>query len=68
MSDSFCDPMDCSPPGYMEFSRQESWSGLPFLFPGDLPKPGIESVSPALSGGFFPTSATWEALGTLQII
>ena len=23
-------------------SRQEYWSGLPFLSPGDLPDPGIE--------------------------
>ena len=22
-----CDPMDCSPPGSMEFCRQEYWSG-----------------------------------------
>ena len=51
----------------MEFSRQEYWSGLPFPSSEDLPNPGIESVFPALSGGFFPTSATWEALGTLQI-
>ena len=32
----------------MGFSRQEYWSGLPFLSPGDLPDPGIEPVSPAL--------------------
>ena len=32
----------------MGFSRQECWSGLPFLFPGDLPDPGIEPWSPAL--------------------
>ena len=31
-----------------EFSRQEYWSGLPFLSPGDLPEPGIKPVSPAL--------------------
>jgi len=35
----------------MEFSRQEYWSGYPFLVkihsPGDL-NPGIESRSPAL--------------------
>ena len=30
------------------FSRQEYWSRLPFLSPGDLPYPGIESRSPAL--------------------
>ena len=48
----------------MGFSRQEYWSGLPFLSPGDLPYPGIEPgslTSPALAGGFFTASATWEA-------
>ena len=33
---------------FMEFSRQEYWSGFPFPPPGDLPKPGIEPRSPAL--------------------
>ena len=40
------------------FPRQESWSGLPFPSPGDLPNPGIEPVSfvsPALAGGFSTT-------------
>ena len=32
----------------MGFSRQEYWSGLPFLSSGDLPDPGIEPGSPAL--------------------
>ena len=32
----------------MGFSRKESWSGLPFPSPGDLPYPGIEPRSPAL--------------------
>ena len=65
-SDS-CDPMDCNLPGSsesMRFSRQEYWSGLPFLTPGDLPDPRIEPaspMSPALTGSFFTTSATWEA-------
>ena len=48
----------------MGFPRQEYWSGLPFLSPGDLPDPGIEStslMSPVLAGGFSTTSATWEA-------
>ena len=46
----------------MGFSREEYWSGLPYLAPGDLSDPGIEPaslVSPALAGGFFTTSA-WE--------
>ena len=30
------------------FSRQESWSGLPFPSSGDLPDPGIEPGSPTL--------------------
>ena len=48
----------------MGFSRQEYWSGLPFPPPRDLPDPGIEPAflrSPALSGRFFTTSATWKA-------
>ena len=46
------------------FSRQEYWSGVPFPPPGDLPDPRIEIaslMSPELAGGFFTTSATWEA-------
>ena len=45
----------------MELSQQEYCSGLPFPPPGDLPDQGIEPSSPALAGGFFTTSATWEA-------
>ena len=48
----------------MEFSRQEYWSGLPCPSPGNLPNPGIKAesvMSPALAGGFFTTSAPWEA-------
>ena len=46
---TFCDPIDCSPPGssVLEFSRQEYWNGLPSP-PGDLPDPGMEPRSPAL--------------------
>ena len=51
------DLMDCSPPGCSVhgISRQEYWSGLPFLSPGDLPYLGIQPVSPALVEGFFTT-------------
>ena len=41
--------------------------GCHFLPPGDLPNPGIETlspVSPALADRFFTTSATWEAQTT----
>ena len=51
-------------PMSMDFSRQEYWSGLPFSTPRDLPDPGVEPaslMSPALAGGFFTTSASWEA-------
>ena len=63
---TLCSSMDCSPqaPQSMRFSREEYWSGLPFLNPGDLPHPGIEPTSltsPALAGRFFTTSATWKA-------
>ena len=40
----------------MGFSRQESWSGLPFPSAKDLPNPGIELrslESPTVAGGFF---------------
>ena len=40
---------------FMGFSRQEYWSGLPFPPLGDLTDPGMESMSPASAGGFFPT-------------
>ena len=32
----------------MESSRQEYWSGLPFLSPGDLPDPEIDPKSATL--------------------
>ena len=55
----------CQVPLSMGFSRQGYWSGLLCLPPADLPDPGIKPmslISPALAGGFFTTSATWEAL------
>ena len=48
----------------MRFSRQEYWSGLPFLSPRGLPNSGIEPASPALAGRFFTT----EPPGKLLII
>ena len=65
------DSVDCShkAPLSMGFPKQEYWSGLPSLPPGDLPDPGIKPTSlksPVLAGGFFTTSATWEAHDMLQ--
>ena len=40
------------------FSRQEHWNGLPFPSPGDLPDPGIGTLSPetpTLAVQFFTT-------------
>ena len=53
-----CDSMDCSLPGPSDhgFPRQEYWSGLSFPSPENIPNPGTESESLALTGGFF-TSA-----------
>ena len=54
----------CQAPLSMGFSRQECWSGLPCSLPRDLPDPGIEPrslMSPALTGGFLTTRATWKA-------
>ena len=48
----------------MGFSWQEYWSGLPCPSPRYLPCLEMELVSlmsPALTGRFFITSATWEA-------
>ena len=60
----------CQAPLSMGFSRRESWSGLPFPPPGDLPNPGIKpkSLTPhALAGRFFTTSGTLEAQFSLEV-
>ena len=45
----------------MRFPRQEYWSRLPFLSPGEssLPRDGtrVSPLSPALAGGFFTTQS-----------
>ena len=51
------------------FSRQESWSGLPFPSPGDLPDPGIEPTPPeppALAGRFSATVPLEKPLHKLE--
>ena len=53
----------CQAPLPMEFSRQKYWSGISFTIPRDLPDSGIEPeylASPALTGRFSTTSATWK--------
>ena len=66
---SLCDPLPVThqAPLSMGFPRQESWSGLPFPSPEDLPDPGIKPVSPTLqvvtciASEFFPSWAFGEA-------
>ena len=61
---TLCDATHCSLLGasvqitYLEFPRQEYWSGQPFLTPGHFPESGIKPTSlasPALAGKFFTT-------------
>ena len=42
----------CQAPLFMEFSRQEYWSKLPFPPPDDLSNQVIKPASPALAGRF----------------
>ena len=60
--------MDCSPPGSSVHGILQAriLEGFHALHQVNLPDPGIEPMSlgsPALAGGFFITSATWEAPG-----
>ena len=52
---TLCSPMDWKVarqvPLSMGFPRQKYWSGLPCPSLGDLPDPGIEPTSPALTPG-----------------
>ena len=48
-------PVAHQAPLFMEFSRQEYWSGMSFPFPADFPNPGIEPESPALQATSLPS-------------
>ena len=64
---TLCNPMDNSLPGssvHGIFQSNSCWRGLPCPSPGDLPNPEIKTTSlefPEMEGGFFTSSATWEA-------
>ena len=63
---TLCDPMDCSPPGSSVHGILQArvLEGVAMPSSGDLPDPGIKPASlrsPVLAGGFFTTSAAWEA-------
>ena len=51
----------------MGFPRQEYWSGLPFLLPGNLPNLRIEPASPALADGFLTTESQGKSHTTQQV-
>ena len=55
---TFCDPWTVAHQASlsMGFSRQESWSGLTFPSPGDLPDPGTKPMSPGLQANSSPLS------------
>ena len=64
----------CQAPLFIVFPRQEYWSGLPFSSPGDLPNPGIELKSLALTGVFFtpeppgkPKAARYRSLNRWHV-
>ena len=60
---TLCDPwtVACQLPLFMEFSRQEYYSGQPFPFPWDFPDTVIKPRSPALQVDSLPseTSGKW---------
>jgi len=51
----------CQAPLSLEFSRQQYWSGLPFLSPGYRPYSRMESVS-HIAGRFSTARVTKEAI------
>ena len=51
----------------MEFSRQEYWSGLPFLSPGDIPELGIEPGFSALQAETLPSEPPGNPLAMLLV-
>ena len=68
---TFCNSMDCSPPGSSVYgiSQARILEWLPFPTPGDLPKAGIETaspVSPVLAGGYFTTMLPGKPISSVQ--
>ena len=63
---TLCDPGDCNLPSSSVHGilQARTWEWVAVPPPGDLSEPGMEPIPPAppaLTGGFFTTSATWEA-------
>ena len=68
VSDSLGPCVACQAPLSMELSRQEYWSGLPFLSPGDLPNPGIKPRSPALQADSLPSEPPENFLSFIKFL
>ena len=68
MSNSFATPwvVACQAPLSMGFPRQESWGGLSFPSPRDLPDPRIKLAFPALAGRFFTTEPPGKPITVLH--
>jgi len=49
-----------------EFSRQEYWSGLPFLSPGHISDTGIKPVSPELQADSLLSEPPGKPLKIIQ--
>ena len=58
----------CQAPLSTGFSRREYWSGLSFLSPEDLPKPGIELGSPTLQKTLYHLSPQGSPMTNLDSI
>ena len=61
---TLCDPVDCSPPGSSVHgilqARTLEWVAISFS--GVYSRPRDRTLVSYIAGGFFTTSATWEAL------
>ena len=57
---------------FVEFSRPQCWSGLPFPSPGDHPNPGIKPRSPALQANSLLSEPTRKpknpGVGSLSLL
>ena len=61
---TLCYPMDSSSSSVYGIFQGRIPEQVAISYQGDLPDPGIEPAtlaSPALAGGFFTTSTSWEA-------
>ena len=58
---TLCDPVDCSPPSSVGFSRQEYCTELPFPSPGESSQPKDWTLVSHIAGKCFNLWATREA-------